>query len=310
MTNLIAAVDIGGTKIAVGIVDSGGRVVVRRECPTAPERGPADGMVRIIEMISEMVRETGAPLTGIGFGSTGPIDPFTGAVYRVDTLPGWEGANLMTPLADEFHVPVALENDADAAVLGEAAFGAGRGAGRVIYVTISTGIGVGIVVEGKLYRGAGAAHPEIGHVVVEASGPLCYCGARGCWEAMAAGPAMAAWAKENGLDGNVTAASVCALARKGDPTALRAVEREGYYIGVGLANLVMSFCPDVIAVGGGVMNSSDLFLDRIREVICTNCTLVPHEGLRVTLPALGRDAGLVGAACAWRHRFQTVEEAA
>lgn len=307
MEPTIAAVDIGGTKIAVAIVDDSGRVVARRECLTEPKKGPASGLQRIASMLREVALETGSTVSGIGIGSTGPVDPIEGALGKVDTLPSWEGTNLIAWLSNEFHVSVAVENDADAAALGEAAVGAGRGEPVFVYVTISTGIGAGIVLDGRLYRGTGGSHPEIGHHVVEASGPLCYCGARGCWEAVASGPAMAAWAASRGLsnsDGSeLTAAQVCALATEGDPVAKEAVDREGYYIGVGLGNVISSFCPGAIALGGGVMKSAGLFMDKVREVIRANCTLVPWEKTRLVMASLGADAGLVGAWRAWHHRF-------
>jgi glucokinase len=190
---MIVGVDIGGTKIAVGVVDEAGRVQARRECATEPERGPADGMARIRRMIRAVVEEAGGKLDGIGIGSTGPINPLDGAVGKVDTLPGWQGANLMSPLVEAFGVPVALENDADAAALGEAAWGAGRGKEHFVYVTISTGIGAGIVLNGRVYRGTAGSHPEIGHHVIDPAGRQCFCGARGCWEVLARGPAMSVW---------------------------------------------------------------------------------------------------------------------
>jgi glucokinase len=303
----IAAVDIGGSKIAVAIVDDSGRVLARRECPTEPKKGPAPGLERIAHMLRQVAMETGSTIAGIGIGSTGPVDPIEGTIGKADTLPGWEGTNLIAWLSNAFHVSVALENDADAAALGEAAVGAGRGEPVFVYVTISTGIGAGVVLDGRLYRGTGGSHPEIGHHVIEASGPLCYCGARGCWEAMASGPAMAAWAASRGLansDGSeLSAAQICALAAQGDPGAREAVDRAGYYIGVGLGNVISSFCPGTIALGGGVMKSAGLFMEKVREVIRTNCTLVPYEKAKLVMAVLGADAGLVGAWRAWHHRF-------
>jgi glucokinase len=184
---VIGAVDIGGTKIAVGIVDDLGKVAARwlppigpvrrlRElggCPAvAPDRPPAPG---------------GEAGRSIGIGSTGWLFPFTGEFGDVDFFPGWKGCNQVKDLGREFGVQVALENDGDASALGEAAWGAGRGKSRLIYVTVGTGIGGGIILDGKLYRGAERAHPEIGHHVIDASGPQCTCGFRGCWEALATG---------------------------------------------------------------------------------------------------------------------------
>src|ERR1022692_2940212 len=159
-----------------------------------------------------------------------------------------------------------------AAGLGEAVRGAGRGKRRFLYVTVGTGIGVAIILDGTLYRGVDGSHPEIGHQVIDASGPPCYCGARGCWEIRASGPAILAWAQthiapDHPGNGELTMKRLCELADAGDPAALAVMDRQGYYLGLGLANLVTTFCPDTIALGGGVIGSSHLFLDRARQVI-------------------------------------------
>jgi glucokinase len=305
---VIGAVDIGGTKIAAGMVDEDGTILSRVESPTEPERGFEDALSRISAMLRETSRHAGDPFCGIGIGCTGPIDPFTGIVGKVDFLPGWEGGNLAAGLGREFQVPVAVENDADAAALGEAGWGSGRGKQNFIYVTISTGIGGGIILDGKLYRGVDGAHPEIGHHVIDPAGPLCFCGAHGCWERLAAGPAMAEWLKsqlppQEQTSAVLDAKDICDLAMRGDELCGKAVEREAFYLGLGLANLVTLFTPDAIALGGGVMKSAHLFLERAREVIRQNCGLVPFEKTEILLASLGPDTALAGAARAWSHRF-------
>jgi glucokinase len=305
---LIGAIDIGGTKIAVGMVDDQGRIAARAECPTASERGFADGLGRTIAMLRETATRAGAKVHGIGIGCTGPVDPFTGVLGTVDLLPGWKGGAIVAELSEAFQVPVAMENDADAAGLAEAAWGAGRGKRRFLYVTVGTGIGVAIILDGALYRGVDGAHPEIGHQVIDASGPPCYCGARGCWEILASGPAILAWAKtrilpDHSADGDLTMQRVCELAEAGDPAALAVMDRQGYYLGLGLANLVSTFCPDMIALGGGVMRSAHLFLDRARQAIRQCCTMVPYEKTETVLASLGGDIALAGGAQVWRHRF-------
>jgi len=298
---MIGAVDIGGTKIAVGMVDGNGRVLARTQAPTDPERY-SEGIERIVKMLRETEQEAGAEITGIGIGSTGPVDPMRGEFGDVDFLPGWRGKSPVNDLARIFNVGVALENDGDAAALAEAGWGAGRNRTRLIYVTVGTGIGGGIVLDGKLYRGVDGAHPEIGHHVLDWSGPPCYCGARGCWECLASGPAMTAWMQAQDASRGRTPEQICELARGGEPLARRAVEREGFYIGLGVANLVNMFLPGEIALGGGVMKSADLFLDRIRQVVREICTQVPAEKTTIALASLGADTGLLGAARAWSHR--------
>jgi glucokinase len=289
---MIGVVDIGGTKIAVALVDDHGVLHLRREEPTLPERGFAGAIERIIAMFGE------AKLDGIAIGSTGPIDRETGVFGQVDTLPGWKGESVKAALRETYAVPIVIENDADAAALGETAFGAGRGAARFVYVTISTGIGGGIVLDGQIYRGADGVHPEIGHHMIEASGLLCSCGGRGCWEVVASGSAMAASATSSGHLGE-SAASICRAAEAGEGWAKEIVARESFYLGVGLANVIAMYAPDVIALGGGVMKSAHLFLDRAREVVRTSATLVPAERTSIVLATLGADAALYGAARAF-----------
>lgn len=296
---MIGAVDIGGTKIAVGLVSESGAVLGRIETPTDPDGEAAVAVAQITDQLHQLItRVPGAGrLNGIGIGCTGPVDPLTGLLGRIEFLLNWEGFNLVQALSQAFNVSVALENDADAAALGEAAWGAGRAAKRFIYLTISTGIGGGLVLDGQLYRGVEGAHPEMGHHVIDPNGPLCFCGAHGCWESLASGPALA---KRAGLP---TAWQVCEAALQGDPSALAAVADEGRYLGLGLANLITLFTPDVIALGGGVMESHNLFWTAIHETIQQNCGLVPFEKTHIVRAALGADTGLIGAARTWLHRF-------
>jgi glucokinase len=302
---VIGAVDIGGTKIAVGIVDDSGAVMAKEESPTQGQRGYPDGLARITSMLRDAARIAGVEISGIGIGSTGWVYPFTGALGDVDFLPTWKGCNPVDDLARAFDVRVALENDGDAAALGEAAWGAGRGKQRLIYVTVGTGIGGGIILDGQLYRGVDRSHPEVGHHVIDSSGPACTCGFRGCWEALATGPAMAAWYKSNaGLPATSNAAGakeIFDLARKGDEVARRAVEREIYYLALGLANLICLFVPDRIVLGGSVMKS--VRLEDLRGVISQGCRFVPWQETELALASLGEDANLIGAARVWYSRF-------
>ena len=304
---MIGAVDIGGTKVAAGVVDPSGRVLAKEETATAPlcQRGPA-GFDGVKAMLHSVAKRSGTALSGIGISSTGPVDPFTGILNNRDFLPGWDGLNLVEELSREFGVPAAVENDADACALAESAWGAGRGKRRFLYLTVSTGIGGGFVLNGNLYRGAAGVHPEIGHIVVEACGPPCSCGSNGCWEAVAAGPAMAAWASQHvpaGYPQALDARILCAMAAAGDAFALRAVEREAFYLGVGLASVLTMLAPDAIALGGGVMRSWPLFDKHCRETIRRYCTFVSLDNTAIGPAALGPDVALIGAARVWLSRF-------
>jgi glucokinase len=303
---MIGAVDIGGTKIAAGIVDDAGKVLVRLETPTEAARAYPDGLRHIVRMLREAAQKAGSELFGIGIGSTGWVFPFIGEFGDVDFLPGWKGCNPVKDLAREFGVRVALENDGDAAALGEAAWGAGKGKSRLIYVTVGTGIGGGIILDGQLYRGADRAHPEVGHHVIDAFGPECTCGFRGCWEALATGPAMAAWFNANGQATArhpevLTAKEIFQLAKQGHLLAREAVAREAHYLGLGLANLINLFVPERIVMGGSIMKSVDL--EEVRKVIAKGCRFVPFEKTYLALASLGENANLIGAAQVWHYRF-------
>jgi glucokinase len=311
--DIIGAVDIGGTKIAVGLVDDAGRVVSRAECPTDPDGGYAIALERTQQMLRALSSSAGVKLAGIGIGSTGPIDPFRGEIGEVNFFPAWKGNNPVVDLARIFGVSVAMENDGDAAALAEAAWGAGKNKKTLIYVTIGTGIGAGVVLNGNLYRGVDGAHPEIGHHLIESSGPACVCGFHGCWESLAAGPAMVSWVQDKmpadyPHRANLTAKRICELADEGDSLALQACEREAHYLGLGLANLVTLFTPGAIVLGGSVMKSAVHFLDGIRTVIACCCRLVPFEKTELTLASLGDEANLIGAARVWHHRFAREEK--
>lgn len=306
---MIGALDIGGTKIAAGVVDNKGRVLAKAESPTDATSGYAHGLERMVAMLREVARSAKTDITGIGIGSTGMVYPETGTFGDADFLPGWIGCNPVMDLSKEFGVRVALENDGDAAALAEAGWGAGKGKSRLIYVTVGTGIGGGVMLDGRLYRGVAAAHPEIGHHVLDASGPICTCGFRGCWESLATGPAMETWFKsqspQNGANlQGITAQRICDMARSGDTAARKAVDREAYYLGLGLANLIALFVPEMIVLGGSVMKSADLLLDGIRGVIRSGCRFVPADKTELALASLGPDSNLIGAAMVWHHRFR------
>jgi glucokinase len=307
MEKVIGAVDIGGTKIAVGLVNAQGRILAQAVSPTAPEKGVEDGLERINTMLGACQAQLqGSRLAGIGVGCTGPVDPDTGVLGPNSFLPLWEGVKLVDRLQSMTGVPVAIENDADAAALGEVSWGAGRGATPCIYVTVSTGIGCGIVVDGKLYRGVAGAHPELGHHVIDwTSGQDCYCGGKGCWESLASGPAVAAWYQSQSPEAvGVDAREICRRAEAGEPLAREAARREGLYLGIGLANLINAFVPEVIVLGGGVMQSWPLFADQAQEAIRQGCRLVAYEKTELRLASLGARTGLAGAARVWYHRFQ------
>jgi glucokinase len=307
---LIGAIDIGGSKVAIGVVTECGEVVSRRMLQTR-ELGPHEiGLETIISALAECVRECDCELSGIGISCTGPVYPISGTIGRVANLPGWEGCEIVAKLGSRFKVRVAMENDADAAALAESRWGSGVDVERFLYVTLSTGIGAGLILHGSLYRGANGCHQEIGHHVVDPSGPLCYCGARGCWESMASGDAIAKWYLANApsdiIQGQLfSAKTVFELSEAGDELAQNAGRRLSYYVGIGLANLTTILVPDVIALGGGLMKSAGLFLDGALELWKNTCGEVPLDHTSVLRAALREDLDLAGAAAVLLQTFNT-----
>lgn len=302
---MIAAIDIGGTKIAVGLVDDRGDAIVRARIPTEVERGPEHACSRIQKVVQDQIRQTRTELTGIGIGCTGPLAPSKGELGDVHTLPGWKGWNPVQELTGCFGVPVAMENDADAAALGEARWGIGRGKRSLVCITVGTGIGAGIILSGELYRGAEHSHPELGHQILNPDGPPCTCGASGCWESVASGPALEHWYAEQNPHGEQRSGKeICAQARAGDTAAQQAVGQLIKYLGLGISNVVSMFVPETIALSGSVMQNADLFLEPVRAVVRRNCRLVPLESCEIAVSSFGASAGLIGAAAVWHSRYE------
>ena len=299
------AVDIGGTKIAVGLVAADGRVVFARECPTAPSLGPDDAFERIVTLLSEAQVDSGQRFEAIGVGCTGPVDPVKGIIGDVALLPGWNGFPLTQRLEQRFQVPVCLENDCDVAALGE--FSATPESLRFLYVSISTGIGAGLILDGRVYRGIGGAHPELGHHAIDPAGPACYCGAKGCWESLASGTAIAHWYATQSGAAPASSQDIFRRVAEGEKLATEAVERFTQYFAMGLGNLITIFAPDTIAVGGGVMSSASLFFNRAVAIARSRAGLVPAHSVEIRPATFGSQAGLIGAAQAARRTQQTLE---
>ena len=305
---MIAAVDIGGTKIGLGLINDEGEIVAQSQIPTRADGPYSAALASIVEALDNLRSDTGNTISGIGIGCTGPVDPITGVLGEVNFFPHWKGAPLVEDLERAFSVRAAMENDADAAALGEAGWGAGQGVSRLVYITVGTGIGAGVIVDGTVYRGANGAHPEIGHHLLDPSGPACSCGLNGCWESWAAGPGFADWLRRHAPEDyphrNVlTAERICSLAAHGDEWALRAVKHEALYLGLGLVNVINIFLPQLILLGGSVMKSLPLYIDDIQRTIKSSCGMVPLDGTHIAAASLGHDANLIGAARVWYERI-------
>ena len=296
MSRFALGVDIGGTKIAVGAVDAAGAVHARRTIATDAEAGFDAGIARLTRAIDETLAEArveAAALAGIGLGCPGPFDEASGRIDNFYTLPGWEGNDIVTPLADRFGTPVRLINDADAALLGEALAGAAQGARVALMLTIGTGLGGAALIDGVILRGAANEHPEIGHLIVDPTGPECYCGGRGCLEALAAGPALARAGAEFGY---ADAEAVFATAEAGAAPAQAIVTRSADAMETAVWSLIHSFLPEVILIGGGIGERHFALYREAAERAIARAVLAPAGAIRVVKAALGNDAGMVGAA--------------
>ncbi|MBA4399865.1 MAG: glucokinase [Anaerolinea sp.] len=310
MDPIVIGIDLGGTNVRVGAVTPSGELLASDKAPIKARRGPQYGLTRIIELVEQVRASTGErPLLGIGVGSTGPIDRERGMVKNPYTLPTWENVSILEPLREHFGVPAVLENDADVAALGEAWLGAGRGVDRLAAVTVGTGIGTAFIYRGQIYRGFGDHHGEGGHMLLDPNGPECYCGGRGCWEMLAAGPAIGrlareASAREPGLmlelaGGDLqklAAHHVVAAARQGDPVALKVADQVGMYLAWGMVNLVALLMPECVVLSGGVMESFDLFEPEFRRVFYRHNVMSPVEQIHIAHAQLGSQAGILGAA--------------
>lgn len=308
-------VDVGGTKIAAGLVDEAGQVLARSRRETPPQ--DASESLRIIgEAILELVtaaREQAAgDVAGVGVGVAGFVDRGRRAVRFAANL-GWRDTAAADLLEAQVHMPVVVENDANAASWGEFVFGAGREHRDLVCVTVGTGIGGGIVSEGRLLRGAYGIAAEVGHIEVVADGRPCGCGRRGCWEQYGSGNALVRTARELAAERRAEAAAllrlgdgtpegiqgvhVTAAARQADPVAVEAFTTVGSWLGKGLAELAAVLDPEVFVIGGGVVEAGELLLGPARQAFRTNLVAPEHRPVAAVLPALlANDAGIVGAA--------------
>ncbi len=322
MERLVLAVDLGGTQIRGALVDAQGRLSARTSTLTQAQEGVQRVLGRVVDVIGCLRgKAKGEDPEAIGVGAPGPLDPWRGLIRSTPNLPGWRDVPLRDILAEEFGLPVYLGNDANLAALAEHRFGAGKGSANLVYLTISTGIGGGVVSEGQLVHGRHGLASEPGHMVLEREGPRCGCGKKGCLEALASGTAIAREAREALMAGRpsliaelaggevhrVDARLVAEAAQRGDALAQEIYQRAGFYIGLGIVNLMHLFNPEVVVLGGGVSRAGDLLLAPIREVVAERALASFQEDFSIVLSGLGDDAGLLGAA-AWASSRPAQEE--
>ncbi|WP_195619822.1 ROK family protein [Clostridium paraputrificum] len=306
MKKYVIGVDLGGTKISTAISTIEGNILANVVLPTKAEEGEVAVLGRIIQSIDEVIVGSSTSIDeveAIGIGSPGPLDAKKGIIITTPNLP-FKDYNLVQPLKEKYNIPVYLDNDANAAAIGEYMFGAGKGKESIIYFTVSTGVGGGAVLDGKVYRGHTSNALEIGHTTVDPNGPRCNCGNLGCLEAMSSGTAIAKKGKE-AVSTNVetslkkydtiTSYEVFKEAEAGDEVAKDIIDNALTYLGIGVANAIATFDPEMIIIGGGVSKAGDIVFDTVKRVVNKRCFKSMAESCEIVPAGLGSDAGVVGA---------------
>jgi len=312
---LCLALDFGGTKLAAGLVNwQTGAVLRQARCATGAEVG-ANGqiadMLRLVQSELQISNAEWGAIRGVGVSFGGPVDVDAGTVLHSHHVDGWDGLPLVSRLTEALRQPVVIENDANAIALGEYRYGAGRGVHDLVYLTISTGIGGGIVLGGQLWRGSHGVAGEIGHMLVRPGGPLCTCGNHGCLEALAAGPAIARRAREAlaaGQGGNVllelargdrqalTAEQVFRAARAGDPVATAVVSAIAEDLGIAIAMFCSVVDPARVILGGGVAKAGEQLLTPVRQAFRRYAFPMLADRVSIVQAAALDEGGLLGAA--------------
>lgn len=301
----VVGVDLGGTKIYTALVDLEGNIIKEKTVETLAHEGEQAVMGRIVDTINYVIDGTDKDLIkSIGIGSPGPLDVKNGIIIENSNLP-FKNFAIVKTIKETYDLPTYLDNDANVATLGEFMFGAGKGTENMVFITASTGIGGGAVLNGKLFRGSTGNALEVGHMTVATEGPRCGCGNLGCAEALGSGTAIGKRAKEAVLSNvvtslknyeNVTAKEVFKEAANGDRVAKNILNTSLTYLGIAVANAITNFDPEKVVVGGGVVNGGDIVIDTIRNVVEERCMAAFVENCTIEKAVLGGKAGVLGAA--------------
>jgi glucokinase len=316
-STLYLGVDIGGTKVAAGLVDSSGEITCKSRAPMNAHGSAEQGLASVLEAINASMKlaadaHPGFRLGGVGICSPGPLDPRTGVVINPPNLPCWRNFPLGEKVSKQFGVPVLVENDANAAGLAEYIWGAGRGYKVVFYATLGTGIGTGLVLDGRIYNGRTGSATEGGHVTIDYRGPKCGCGKFGCIEALASGPAIAARARSKiiahpgrgvrllelagGQADQIQSEHVAAAWQEGDSFATEILAETMDFIAIWLGNIVDVLEPDVIVFGGGIGQLASQWFPRIRAKLTDWCIIKRGVDIPLLLARYVADSGIAGAA--------------
>ncbi len=308
--NKYIGVDLGGTKILTAVADKNGKIIAEKKLPTETESGQEKIKENIFKSIYDVMDKAKLhkdDIRAIGIGSPGPLDVENGIIYECSNLP-IKNMPIVDLIEEKTGIPTSLENDANTAALGEKVFGAGKKVDNLLYMTISTGVGGGIIIDGKIYYGVNGNAGEVGHMLIDPSGPKCGCGNHGCLESFSSGTAIKNMAKraiennESNLlkefaekEGEISGKVVSLAANEGDEIALKIYKKAGHYLGIGMANLVNIFNPEMIILGGGVMKSKEYFLPEAKKVLKEKALKAPVDIVKIREAILGDKIGVKGA---------------
>lgn len=306
MTKYVIGIDLGGTKISGAASDLNGNIIYKYTVATKAFEGEQAIIERINSLIDNIIKSSKLmykDILCIGIGSPGPLDSEKGVIVTTPNLP-FKNFNIVKPISKKFKLPVYLDNDANVAAIGEYKFGAGKGTTNMVFITVSTGIGGGAILNGKIYRGHTSNALEIGHTTLEEDGPKCNCGNYGCAETLASGTAIQRDAVEAVKRGDntsltkydkITAREVFKEAENDDKISKNIIDRALTYLGILVANIINTFDPEVIVIGGGVSNAGSIVFDKVNEVASNRSFKLLYENTKIVHAKLGTDAGVIGA---------------
>ncbi|MHB9025908.1 MAG: ROK family protein [Armatimonadota bacterium] len=305
-------VDVGGTNIRAGVITPEGKKLSESRRPARAMEGIAVTLQMIVEAIEEALANAGGgrdDLMGVGLGVPGRHNSDEGLVYYSPNFAGWTNIQLLQPIEEHFRIAAYMRNDVKTASMGEYYFGAGRGYRYIVMITLGTGIGGSLIYDGKLMLSHGEGFAEVGHMTINPTGRQCECGNHGCWEAMAGRDAIidralrllqsgrpSTLSELNGVVGDVTPAVIARAAADGDALALEVMEETGMWVGIGVANLIQVYNPEVFIIGGGISQAGDLLFGPIQRTVNWRAQMVPASTCKIVPAALSDDAGIFGGA--------------
>ncbi len=298
MKKYIIGIDLGGTNTRIALVSENGRIIKRHQFSTKLYKNKDDLINAIADAVSRLIGESRlkkAQIMGIGIGAPGLVDSKKGIVHCLTNVPGWKNVNLKSLLERKTGIKTCIDNDVNLMAFAESKFGAAKGFNYVFCVTLGTGVGGGIVIGGRIYRGASQSAGEIGHVSINPNGPRCKCGSKGCLEAYIGNNAVVKMAKDMNK-AYFTPQSITDAAKKGDYAAKQIWSNVAGFLSVGLAMVINVLNPDIIVIGGGMAGAGKFLFDPLRKNIQKNAMEVPAKAVKIVAAKLGNDAGIIGAA--------------